>query len=214
MAAPHVAGGIALMLHKNPTLTHSDIKTRLVNGCDGRPSGTPPTDFPGWGGGRISTMNTVNPLPDVNPPVPMMAAPSESGPPPLLQQFLGTRFGPAYYELAQKYFREILDLVNTNKKVATVWHRNRGPAWVRVALNAFFNPEFKIPLTVSGHNFHESIESFLPMLKRFASPQLLSELERCEPKINVVREEMTLFELMNVLGNQPLSPELEVKYGS
>jgi len=130
---------------------------------------------------------------------------------PILQQFLSTQFGSTYYELGQKYFREILNLINTNKRVATAWHRSKGPVWTRLALTAFNNPEFKVPLAVSGLPINESVERFVNMLKKFASPELRTDIERCEPHVSLLHEGMTMTEMMHMLGNQPLIRK-EVSY--
>ena len=210
MAAPHVTGTIALMLHKNPGFTHTLIKTNLTSNADGRPGDAPPADVPGWGTGKLSAMNSVNSAPFVNPPVAMVASQEEIRQ-PILQQFLSTQFGSTYYELGQKYFREILNLINTNKRVATAWHRSKGPVWTRLALTAFNNPEFKVPLAVSGLPINESVERFVKMLKKFASPELRTDIERCEPHVSLLHEGMTMTEMMQMLGNQPLTRK-EVSY--
>jgi len=203
MAAPHIAGAIALMLHKNPNLPHTQIKTLLTTNADGRPGDAPPADVVGWGGGKLSVMNSVNTTPVVNPPVPLTAVP-EAIRQPLREQFLETEFGPNYYELGQKYFQEIYDLINTNKRVATAWHRSKGPVWTRIALNAFYDPDFRIPLTAGGLHISESAAKFLAMLKRYASPELRLDIERGEPFIGLLREGMTLEELAALVGNHPL----------
>lgn len=208
MAAPHVTGAIALMLHKNPNLAHTQTKTLLTTGADGRPGDAPPPDVFGWGSGKLSAMNSVNPTPVVNPPIPAIASPEASSlvepRRPLLEQFLDTTFGQRYYDLGQKYVREIYGLINTNKRVATAWHRSKGPVWTRIALNAFYNDDFKIPLTADGVHVTESVDRFLAMLKRYASPELQSDLESCKPYIHLLQEGMTLSELALAVGNQPL----------
>jgi subtilisin family serine protease len=214
IAAPHVTGAVALMLHKNPNLTHTEIKALLTSHADGAPSDAPPADLPGWGAGKLSAMNSVNAAPLVNAPLPRIAAPPEIVETPLLERFLLTRYGQAYYDLAEEYFGEILALVQANKKVATVWHRNRGPGWTRVALNAFFNPELKIPLTLGGLDLKESLDRFLVVLKRHASPRLRADLERCEGQLDLLREGMTLLDLLEAVGDRPLPLELRPKYGS
>jgi subtilisin family serine protease len=238
MAAPHVTGAIALMLHKNPLLPHTQIKDLLMDNAGNVPNGTSPEDLVGWGDGPTDAFESVDHAHQINPPIPMVAdpadlhaplseqitradpdqIPAEADPagllPPLLEQFLSTDYGQIYFELAQKYFREIYDLINTNKRVATSWHRNKGPVWTRIAINAFFNHDFKIPLTAGGLRFSESVEGFLVMLKRYASPELLSDLERCEPHIHLLKEGMTLPELMFVLGNQPLPLQEPVSVGA
>ncbi len=203
MAAPHIAGAIALMLHKNPNLPHTQIKSLLSTHANGRPGDAPPPDVFGWGAGKLSALNAVSPTPVVNPPIPIVSDPSLAQP-PLLKVFLATDFGQAYYNLAQKYFDEINELINTNKRVATSWHRSNGPIWARLALNAFYNHNFKIPLSAHGMHFTESIDRFLEMLKRYASPELRSDLERCEPLIDLVQEEMTVLELIDLFGKQSL----------
>jgi hypothetical protein len=215
MAAPHVTGAIALMLHKNPNLSHTNIKSLLSTNADGGPGDAPPADVVGWGGGKLSALNSVSVTSVVNSPIPIIASPEPSSTSdlrqPLLEQFLSTDFGQIYYDLAQKYFREILGLINTNKRVATAWHRSRGPVWTRIALTAFYNHDFKIPLSADGVPITESVDRFIDMLKRYASPELRSDVERFKPYIQLLREEMTLPELAVLLGNQPL-PVQEYTY--
>jgi hypothetical protein len=218
MAAPHVTGAIALMLHKNPNLSHTDIKNLLTANADGRPGDAPPSDVVGWGRGKLSALNSVSVTPVVNALVPIIASPEPSPSldlrQPLLENFLSTDFGQAYYDLAQKYFHEILGLINTNKRVATAWHRSRGPVWTRIAMTAFYNHDFRIPLTADGVPITESIDRFVDMLKRYASPELLSDVERFKPYIHLLREEMTLPELAALLGNQPLPVQEQTYVGS
>lgn len=218
MAAPHVTGAVALMLHKNPNLPHTDIKSLLSTNADGRPGDAPPADAVGWGGGKLSALNSVSVTSVVNSPIPIMGSPEMSPAlalsPSLLEEFLSTDFGQIYYDLAQKYFYEILGLINTNKRVATAWHRSRGPIWTRIALTAFYNHDFKIPLTADGVHIAESVDRFVGMLKRYASPELRSDVERFEPYIQLLREEMTLPELAVVLGNQPLPVQEYTYFGS
>ena len=203
LAAPHVAGTIALMLHRNPTLTHIQIKDFLRANFNNIPPGAPPADIAGWGPGRLSATKVVNAVPKINDPVPFVAVP-EQAKPAILEQFLSTEFGTTYYKLGEKYFREILNLINTNRRVATVWHRSKGPVWTRMALTAFNNPAFKIPASVHGVSFKECIEQFAAMLKKFASLELLADIERVEPHVNILQKEMTIQEMMMLIGNQPL----------
>lgn len=221
MAAPHIAGVVALMLHKNPGLTHVQIKDLLRNHADGRPGNAPPADTPGWGAGKVSALNSVSATRMVNTPIPIVLAPdaeSAASPLPLapvepawqpsLQRLLDTAWGPLYYDLAQKYFREILTLINTNKRVATAWHRARGPVWTRIALTAWHNPDYTIPLSAGGVPVTESLDRFLTMLKRYASADLRADLERFAPWVDLLREDMTLDDLTLFLGNRP-PPEAE-----
>jgi len=208
LAAPHVTGTIALMLHKNPTLTHTKIKADLRLHANGKPGDAPPADTPGWGSGKVSALNVVSATQQVNAPVPFVAVPEQART-AILEQFLSTEFGTTYYKLGQKYFHEILNLINKNRRVATVWHRSKGPIWTRLALNAFNNPNFKIPTSVHGISFKECVEQFASMLKRFASLELLSDIERFQSGADILQKEMTIHEMMMLIGNHPL-PVMEV----
>jgi hypothetical protein len=211
MAAPHVTGAVALMLHKNNTLTHTQIKTLLRSNTSGKPSGIPPADLPGWGDGKVSAMNSVNVTNEVNPPVAFVAIPQEAQP-SLLEQFLGTAFGAQYYRLGQKYFREILHLINTNRRVATIWHRIKGPVWTRMAITAAHNPEAAIPLSAHNMSLKDSFEQFAHIVKQFASTELLKDLEGFEPYVNLFQQEMKMRDMILVLGNQPLPQRKEASH--
>lgn len=215
MAAPHVTGVIALMLHKNPNLMHTEIKTRLTQpaNVNSRPGDAPPSDLPGWGAGKVAAKKVVDLPPQVNAPVAFSAVPEELRQ-PVLQTFLSTEFGRSYYEIGQKYFREIMNLINTNKRVATAWHRSRGPVWTRMAINAFYDPAFSISLTAGGQRLVESMERFLDTLTGFASPGLLSDIARVKRHVYDLPEKATLQELMLLLGSRPLQPVQLEAYGS
>ena len=211
MAAPHVTGVIALILHRNNTLTHTDIKTLLRANNGGKPTGVPPADLPGWGPGKVNSFKTVNAATQVNPPVAFVALPQEAQP-SLLEQFLGTAFGAQYYRLGQKYFREILHLINTNKRVATIWHRIKGPVWTRMAITAAHNPEAAIPLSAHNMPFKDSFEQFVRIVKQFASTELLKDLEGFESYVNLFQQEMKMRDMILLLGNQPLPQRKEASH--
>lgn len=203
MAAPHVAGSIALMLHKNNTLTHTQIKSLLRDNNSGKPSGIPPADLVGWGAGKVSALNSVSVTTEVNPPVAFAALP-EALQPSLFEQFLSTEYGALYYKLGQKYFGEVLNLINTNKRVATTWHRCKGPVWTRIALTAIHNPESVIPLSVHNVSLKESYEKLAQIMKQFASKELLKDVEGIEPYLDLFSKEMKIQDMIALLGNQPL----------
>jgi subtilisin family serine protease len=203
MAAPHVTGVVALMLHKNPAMTHTAIKTNLIAHFNARPGDAPPGDIPGWGAGKVSALNSVSTTPVVNPPLAMVAT-QEDLQAPAFEQLMSTEYGPAYYTLGRKFFTEIWGLINSNKRVATAWHRSRGPVWTRMALTAFHNPHFTIPITSGGLHLTECVDRFLHALKAVASPELQVALETYRPHVQLVQDQMTMHELISVLGSEPL----------
>ncbi len=171
MAAPHVAGAVALLFQKTPTLTHVEVKKRLIDKA--RPVTTSVLDDQlGWGHGKLDVKAAY----DVPAPVPPTPSPA---PPPtpfvelppsqieLLQhRVVSSPNWPQLEALFDRYGREINTLVNTNKRVATVWHRCGGPAWVRVALQLIDMPSMPIPATAAGHPLQESIDRMQAILQR------------------------------------------------
>ena len=202
MAAPHIAGVIALMFHKNPGLTHTQIKTNLMANTSGRPADVPPADNSGWGAGKVSALNSVSTTPVVNPPLAMVASQDELRQ-PIMEQLLSTEFGAVHYRLGQKFFREIWDLINSNKRVATAWHRSRGPVWTRMALTAFYNPNVPIPVSTGGLHITECVDRFLDTLKSFASTDLQIALDNYRPHLQLLHDNMNMNELIDLLGSQP-----------
>ena len=57
MASPHVAGTIALMLHKDPNLTHTEIKDLITAHSQPPTPGATPDEVIGWGAGRLNAMD-------------------------------------------------------------------------------------------------------------------------------------------------------------
>jgi subtilisin family serine protease len=202
MSTPHIAGVIALMLHKNPNLTHTDIKAKLIAQATPPPSGTSSDDLQGWGAGQPDAQKTVNILVQVNPPktAPAVAALPETMA-ALREEFLATGNGPALGRLFDRYFPEILDLVNHNKRVATAWHRIKGPIWTRLAMQAFYNPALRIQREIDGLSLQEAVTRFLASLREYASQAFLKDLQPFEPLLAKIPEELTLSDMIHLVGN-------------
>jgi subtilisin family serine protease len=208
MAAPHIAGVIALMLHKNPNLTHTEIRNFLVNNSGGKPGDTTPLEDLGWGAGKVDVKAVLDQVPQVNAPIPFSIVPDPVNNLEVLREkLLQTARGPELSELFPKHARDLWALINTNKRVATVWHRCKGPVWVRLALRMAHTPGMTIPLEVDGISLRQAARRFSAALKKYASPILLEDLRRFEPEFDAIQEGMSLEHLIDVVGNR-LRPEL------
>ncbi len=201
-AAPHVTGTIALMLHKNPGLTYSDIKDYLTGNADPIDPGATTTDIDGWGAGRVDAKKAVDAVPQVNPPktTPFTAVDPEYAA-SLQEQFLETPNGKDLAGLFERYFPELLGLVNHNKRVATGWHRSKGPVWARLAMQAFYTPGMRIGTELDGLSLRESVARFLDVLKEYASGAFLREFRPFEPLVASLTGEMTIPEMIILVGN-------------
>jgi len=202
MSAPHVTGLIALMLHKNPNLTHTEIKNLLTANFAPKPAGSTPDEDVGWGAGRADAKKTVDTVTQVNPPVSKVAAAL----PPVTavhKTFLETERGPILDKLFHDHADEVWELIQKNRRVATVWHRCRGPVWVRFALKAAQTPCEAVPLETEGLRFTDACTRFAQALKRFGSEALRRDVKIWESEVSHVRDGMTLLEIITAVGNRP-----------
>lgn len=201
MATPHVAGVIALMLHKNPTLTHVQIKAHLTTKAAPKPTDSTPDEDVGWGAGKLDAKEAIGVVPQVHPPVAKVA----HAPEPLaaLEQRLGaTARGAALRGLFDTYANEVWELIQKNRRVATVWHRCKGPVWVRLALRAAYAPELPLPLQVDGLHLRDGVLRFALALKRFGSPALRQDVQAWEAELSTVEDGMSLAQLIDAIGNR------------
>lgn len=204
MAAPHVTGVIALMLHKNPTLTHVQIKDLLVANFAAKPTDSTPDEDVGWGAGKVDAKETVDAVTQVNPPVAKVAhAPQALA--ELQQRLLATERGPVLQALFDAYGAEVWELIQKNRRVATVWHRCKGPMWVRLAFKAAYAPELPLPLEVDGLHLRDGLRRFAVALRRFGSPALRQDVQAWETELSILEEGMSLRQVIESIGNRHVS---------
>ena len=200
-AAPHVAGVVALMLHKNPNLTHTQIRSLLAANCEAKPAGTSSDEDAGWGAGRVDAKRVVDAVVEVNPPVAKAAVEREPIA-ALHQSLLQTERGPVLDHLFHEHSDEVWELIQKNRRVATIWHRCRGPIWVRFALRAAHTPEEPVPLESNGLHFSDALRRFAQALKRFGSEALRRDVNTWEEEVALVRDGMSLREMISAIGNR------------
>jgi hypothetical protein len=91
---------------------------------------------------------------------------------------LQTPAGQQYAVLVQKHWAEIRILVNTNKRVATVWHRNNGPVIVQYLINALHAPDTPLPATIGERSLVECLTTIFAIFDRYGSAALRADLAR------------------------------------
>jgi subtilisin family serine protease len=189
-AAPHVTGAIALMLELNDGLTRVQVRDFLLDNAR-RDGETGPNPSNQWGAGKLNVAAAVNAV-NATLPVPrtLAVAPVDPDSPStehvflsratgleLQERFMNSPGGRFYYALAEKYFDEVKRLINENKKVATIWHRNDGPLMLRLGLRALAKPDDPLPRKVNDITIRERLIRIANIIKRFATDALAAEID-------------------------------------
>jgi subtilisin family serine protease len=198
MSAPHVAGAIALMLEKNPGLSNFEIKNHLIaTAVKDSFTGNSVNDI--FGNGKLDVTAALAAVPAAAPRAVVAAVPiKEPSPQPVSRQpelspepffaegspiarFVATPQGKELHLLAMKHYREVRDLVNTNKRVATVWHRNDGPLLAHHVIRCSMLPDAALPAEIEGTSVLSRLENIVAALKEYGSGELQAALDLAMP---------------------------------
>lgn len=98
-------------------------------------------------------------------------------------QILATPRGRELDALVQQHHHEAFALVRSNKRVATVWHRNHGPEIVQHALRSIREPDAPLPSSFDGRSLDECARRIAEVFRRYGSPELVREIDRHEPEV-------------------------------
>jgi hypothetical protein len=92
--------------------------------------------------------------------------------------FATTPVGREYTEFFRRNIPEALELVNHNRRVATVWHRSGGPELLNAALRALRFDDEPLPREINGRPLAECIARLKKILLRYGSPGFASDIAR------------------------------------
>jgi len=98
-------------------------------------------------------------------------------------ELTATEKGRAYAAVIERNQEEARELVNRNRRVATVWKRNGGPEIVHAALAVVQQPEARLPETIAGKPFRDCIRRIAAIFSRYASPSFAADIARCEDDV-------------------------------
>jgi Subtilase family len=202
MSAPHVTGTIALMLEENPRLSNADILKYLQASARPAPAGgTRET----WGAGKLDTQAAVTavrnagggggggpiPSPIITQVEPSLGSPGVDAvtftsastsmelPPALriLQARMKALPNGQYLAAAvSRNFSEGRRLINTNRRVATMWHRSDGPRLLYRILQGAIDA--KAPAAILTEQQREFIDRWCDLLVRYGSQRLRTSIEK------------------------------------
>jgi hypothetical protein len=85
--------------------------------------------------------------------------------------------GRALRALWTEHGTELLELVNTRRRVTLAWHRDGGPALTQSLIRAATDPGARIPVTTAGRPPMERLARIHAVLRANASPGLRSALD-------------------------------------
>ena len=236
MAAPHVAGAVALMLQKNPGLTRAQILQHLqATARPAPPGGTRET----WGAGKLNVKDAVDAvvapvipgggggggpavhpffdlneeLPNRKPFSPLQVSPFDreigtelferaSDPLSLGVRVLRARLGvlPQGEHLAaviSRHFSEVRRLINTNRRVAAMWHRSDGPRLLRRLVRGAVDAD--APAPIESMSQREYLDQWCDLLARYGSKRL---------KVAVENYRFAMIELLQAPLAAPVLPEM------
>jgi hypothetical protein len=99
------------------------------------------------------------------------------------QEILATASGKRYAELVAKHQIEIRNLINRNKRVATVWHRNNGPTILNHAMLALGDSTKALPVDINGLPLTDSIARIVKAVEKHSSSQLRADIAQYGPAL-------------------------------
>lgn len=200
MASPHVAGLVALMFQRNRLQRFDDIKRILVQSArrpPGAVDGAQNANDNLWGAGRIDALAAVTAV-----PAPVGGGGGPFGPhlltaglllpmhvftidriQELVARYTATPTGRLIALLVSDHVDEVYRLINTNRFVATCWHRLGGPQLVREAIRVGADEPFRVPREVDGRLLRVQLARMLGMLDRFGSDRLRADVALYGPLV-------------------------------
>jgi hypothetical protein len=73
---------------------------------------------------------------------------------------------------------ELLELINSNRRVAVTWHRSGASALLQLLTRMLGQPDLALPQTVNGQPLSRCVDTVCAVLARFGSAQLRDDLTR------------------------------------
>lgn len=87
-----------------------------------------------------------------------------------------TESGKNYVELFRRHHAEVRALIDTNKRVATIWHRNGGPSLLQSILRVIRFPDSVVPTDIGDSSLMECVGRLAAAFKRYGSATLARDI--------------------------------------
>ena len=92
-------------------------------------------------------------------------------------RLLETEKGSVLVNLYEIHQKEVLSLINNNRKVKVMWHRLQGPAFTAHIARSYREREYIIPQEIKGINLQELMIKMAEILKENGSQELRKDIE-------------------------------------
>jgi hypothetical protein len=99
------------------------------------------------------------------------------------QEVRATPLGRRYEEVVKRHEREVLDLVNTNRRVGAVWQRNGGSQLVQGLLRMLQFRDQRLPSEINERPLPECLRKIQEILMRYGSAALAADLSEYGPRL-------------------------------
>ncbi|MGI9068600.1 MAG: hypothetical protein ACR2HX_19630 [Pyrinomonadaceae bacterium] len=119
------------------------------------------------------------------------------------RELTATPGGRELAEVGRRHAHEVVQLVNHNRRVGTVWRRNGGPEIVQTALTMAQTGEKDLPRQINGRPLADCLRKMQEILERYGSAQLAADLRRYGPRII----DLTKFDYRQLLAAFAAAPQ-------
>jgi hypothetical protein len=92
------------------------------------------------------------------------------------QQMVTTAGGEKLVSLVRKHVPETRLLINTNRRVATTWHRCGGPTLLNALVRSLQRHDVPVPREIDGKPLGECLQRMRAILGRYGSPSLVADV--------------------------------------
>jgi hypothetical protein len=112
-----------------------------------------------------------------------------------------TEGGRRLLELVRRHMEAVTELVHHRRRVKLVWHRNHGPAFAKMCVDALREPSRSLPDGIAGVTLEEALGRFIDVLTLESQGQLKRDLEDHGPWLcTLARPGQTIAELLASLS--------------
>jgi hypothetical protein len=92
------------------------------------------------------------------------------------QDLLALPRGQQIYQLYFKHHMEVRELIDGNRRVALVWHRQGGPGMIQSVVDAVRSTTSPVAASIRGRSWGERASAILEVFRQFGSPRLRDDV--------------------------------------